>query len=537
MNRRSKIIVFVLFFALLWLPLIQRQTKWFREKELGGVYNKPVKPDFNFDTLLANKFQPDFEKYEDWNFGFRTFLIKIKNSINYLLFDELSVKDNIIGKDGLIFKISSIEQTLGMLYGEEKMYQETISKIKFMKDGIEHRGGHFLCIITPTKEKVLQDMLPSYYHDKYRLPNEYNTFIEGFKKSDIKFIDFFPYFKKLRDTCKYGVYPKSGFHWSMYSSSYAQDSLVSYLEHEMHRSFPKYRRTGFEISDTARESDNDFEPPLNLFFNLGQDQYVYPKYEMVKGTENNYKPRVLIIGDSYFWQLKAQHVLKDVFDERSNYWYYFGENSFPIGDVPGVPIKQLDRMREIQKADYVILMGNISTLDWFPYDVQNFYYDCIAKPGLVNSIKGAIKGSCPENELDFKARSICRDAKRTSLKAGNGRFVSAGGQEIEELMADRTSASDWEHFSFFRLDKERVAISSYKNLFLSAELGRSGEITSSREGVSDWEIFTVVNVDNSQIALKAANGKFLSMDENTGRLLARSGSIGRNERFITNFEK
>ncbi len=528
MERKFKIVLFVFLFALLWLPLIQEQTKWFTEPQLRGAFVKPAKPEFSLDSLSELKFQKKYEEYINADFGFRGLLVKSKNSLNHILFNELSVVDDIEGKDGLIFKISSIEQALGILYGPEEKYQQTLERIKFLKEGVENHGGHFLAIITPTKEKILPDFMPEHYRDKYRLPNEYNTFIEGFKREKIPFIDFTPYLKTMRDTSKYPVFNKTGVHWSMYAASFAQDSLLSYISKSLSKELPEYKRTGIEVSDTARESDNDFEPPLNLFYNIGQLKYFYPKLEMIASTTKNYRPKVIVIGDSFFWQLKAQRMLKNIFSEDSKFWFYFSNTSYPIGDVGGEPMSSIDRKKELETADYVIIMGNISTLDYFPYGVENYYYDSIAKPWLAESVKEYLKNSA---NSDYEAKRICRDKKTITITAANGKYVCAGGLEEKILVANRDKAADWEKFTLLQFGGDKVAIYSYKNLFLSVVPNNKAEIISAETRIGSSEIFTMVKPDNDFVVFKAANGKYLSLEVKSKQLFARGNSIGENEKF------
>src|ERR1700752_4240194 len=147
MRQRTKTFIFIFLFALLWIPLLQQFTKYFKEPQLNGAYIKPGLPDFSIDSLNTLRFKKDLEKYENSNLGFRAAAVKIKNTLNYLLFKELSVKNNFIGKDGYIFQTESTEQTLGISYGPKERYQAAIEETKFLKETLEQRGIHFLVVI------------------------------------------------------------------------------------------------------------------------------------------------------------------------------------------------------------------------------------------------------------------------------------------------------------------------------------------------------------------------------------------------------
>ncbi len=93
MLSKIKTILFILLLALFWLPLIQELTHWFNEPALTGAFVKPTKPVLSIDSLKALQFQKRFEDFENYNFGFRGALVKLKNSLEYILFGELNAID------------------------------------------------------------------------------------------------------------------------------------------------------------------------------------------------------------------------------------------------------------------------------------------------------------------------------------------------------------------------------------------------------------------------------------------------------------
>src|ERR1700758_5890373 len=99
MQQKLKIILFVFLFALLWLPFIQEQTNLFKESELKGAFVKPSFPKFSIDSLNKLSFQKQFEDFENYNFGFRGLMVKIRNSVNYILFKELGALDYVVGEN------------------------------------------------------------------------------------------------------------------------------------------------------------------------------------------------------------------------------------------------------------------------------------------------------------------------------------------------------------------------------------------------------------------------------------------------------
>lgn len=374
MNQAIKTILFFFLIGILWLPVFQESTGYFNETKLNGAYVDPAKPVFSWDSWTALDFQKKFEDFKNHHFGFRGFLVKMKNSMEYFLFGKINATDIIEGKKGYLFSYGSVNRYYGNLYNGEEKNSKTLEKIKFMKEGIEKKGKHFLCIIAPPKESVVPELLGDEYASMADKKTDCDDFIQGYRENNIPFIDFCSYFKAIKDTSSYPLFTKTGFHWSVYGASLAHDSLLKYIENLFGKDLPGYSRTGIEISDTARDSEADFEEPMNLLFKISDLRYYYPKFEMTTPSEGNFRPRVIIIGDSFFWQIKNLRLMMHVFSEDSRYWYYFSK-SFPLSDLAGSEMKDVDVMKEIESADLVILFSNISTMDDFPFGVADYYHE------------------------------------------------------------------------------------------------------------------------------------------------------------------
>ncbi|MGZ3862616.1 MAG: alginate O-acetyltransferase AlgX-related protein [Bacteroidia bacterium] len=546
MRQRPKIAVFVLLFGLLWLPILQEKSGYFNETPLKGAFVVPAKPEFSMDSLIELKFQKQFEDLINFDFGFRAFLVKLRNSANYVLFRELSNKDFICGKDNFIFDGNHIKYTLGMLYNGKEKNDQTVSKIKFLSDGLEKRGIKFLCLMVPSKEQMLNEYLPSYFRDISKRPTNFSDYKSGFENNKIPYLDLGKYLASKMGPDAYPFYTKTGSHWSMYGASFAEDTLVEYLQNVLEKKLPQYKRTGDEISDTARGDDKDFEGALNLLFSLKQDRYLYPKLEIVESTKKNFRPKVIIIGDSFVWQLKYQGMFKYLFSDDSKFWYYFNNISAPMGDQPMGSLKDLNIMKELESADVVILEGSPGTSDWYPFGLADYYYDNIAPAEIIECVKRNVAGNGPwiqnlrsqrppdmndEEMILAEVKRVCRDKEVISIKAANGKFICAGATEQKELLANRDAASDWETYNMLKLGNGMVAIYSYKNTFLSAELGQKNEITSTRNNIGDWEMFRVEGKGDGFVAFKASNGKYLSLDGKSLQIVASANSVGVNEKF------
>ncbi len=511
MGKIWKTILLGLLLAILWTPLLQRVSGIFNEARLKGAYIVPERPEFSVDSFLGGSFQKKYEAYENYSFGFRPFLIKLKNSLDFILYRDIDNTDLMAGKNDVLYSRGSADRTMwGKYYNGREINNNTLAKIKFLKEKVESGGGHLIALMVPSKESVMPEYLPSSYDHAKHENSDYEDFIAGYEREGISYIDLCSYFRKLYPQSKYPLFTKTGFHWSTYGASVAQDTILKYCQSLLTLPIPYYERKGVEFSDTARFADADFEDLMNLYFSIQQSKYVYPKLEIVKSSLSNHRPKVIIIGDSFFWQIKDLRKLVNIFSDDSKYWYYF-RKSFPLSDEAGSDMKFLDVVQELESADFVILESSMGTLGEFPFGVTEYFQEHF--------------------ENDKQMRSINGKREQFNLKAANGKFVCADISKNNIVIADREKAAGWETFSILLLPDNKCAIYTYENKYFSAELGGQGEITASRYKIAGWETFTMIKLDSNHVALRAANGKYLAMDEKSLRLFARADAIGKNEKF------
>lgn len=547
MTRLPKIILFFFIFVLC-VPLLQQELQFFSIKELNGAFVKPKEPELLIDSVASASYQKSAEDYLNTFFGFRESFVRMKNTIEYLLWKEIPVTDNIEGKDGFIFSKGSIRRTIGLDYNGAEKNRKTIERILFLNEGLKKHGSKLLVVFAPSKECVLTNNIPAFYSKQFKANTDYLDLTEGFKKQNIPLIDFCDYFRKINDTSRFPLFTKTGFHWSAYGASVAHDSLLKLIASMNDQPIPSCYMEGVEYSDTARWSDNDLEAPMNLLYKLDERKYVYPILKMDPATTNRRRPKVVAIGDSFFWQLKDQKMMMNIFTDNSAFWYYFAKTSFPIGDVPGVPLESIDVMQELESADVVLLIGSMGTLGNFPFGVTDYYYDRISSPEMTQSIADCInrntdwsqhlsqalgtKGKVSNEQAFDAAKAICRDKGYYNLVASNGLFVCEDPGLDNALIADKKAASTWEKFGLLKLDGDNVALLSFENKFLRPEPNGNHELKAKLGTLDESAIFTKFSLGNNKYAFRSSDGFYLSYDKKTGRLFANTQAIGPGESFL-----
>jgi hypothetical protein len=104
-----------------------------------------------------------------------------------------------------------------------------------------------------------------------------------------------------------------------------------------------------ELDTNYRESD---EKNLNLIFPIPNDAPKYWPDVTVDGGEGCRKPKVLFVGDSFIWDLETYLPWKEIMDDVE-IWFY-NESAFVGFEKEYHPVTEINRLRSILNADYVV---------------------------------------------------------------------------------------------------------------------------------------------------------------------------------------
>jgi len=107
---------------------------------------------------------------------------------------------------------------------------------------------------------------------------------------------------------------------------------------------------GEKYLDKNRHPDDDLEQLLNLTFPIKPNKNYYADVSVIQDT-TAIKPKLITIGDSYFWTISYNIPLEELFTEYP-YWYY---NSSIYFDKRYRSTKDIDFCEELMSADYIML--------------------------------------------------------------------------------------------------------------------------------------------------------------------------------------
>ena len=388
MNRRTQTILFALTALLLLAPAIQQQTGLFKFKELSGVVDSSPKPEWSWHNFIDGGLQDSTEAYLQQNFGFREPLTRLHNQLRWSLFRYSQVEEDkriVITPDNWIFEPWTVEEYYqSRVYYDnvdysEKLYndfEDEAQRLLELQQLLEPYGTHLFVALIPGKELVCSEHMPKntqYFLDKKT--TAYDFYRTRFKELGVNHIDLGEWFVQMKDTVSYPLFPQTGTHWSNLAAIHSADTLIRYMEWLSDTNMVNIRTGG--VYQRTLAPDADLESLMNLIWPIQKaPNFLTTAYYDFDTTA--WRPRLLTIGDSFYWNILNFAPVWNVFTGVP-YWYYCSTAYFndPDGNVTK-KVSDLDMLQEVIKADFVMLSYSTTTL----YKMSNGF-----SQSLLNQLK------------------------------------------------------------------------------------------------------------------------------------------------------
>ncbi len=357
-------IAFGLLFFILWVPFLGKFVVFPNLPGLKGYVPLPAKIAFNWDSYSTQKYQENREKHLKRELKSARFFIPFNNQYKYWLFGKLNAQSSFEGKDDYLFINSYYEEYVGTRFIGEEEIKKRVGNIKEFSDSLSQYGVRFLFVINPGKVRTMNEFLPeSMKPDTLSTQTNYHYFKKEILAQGMPLLDNSLMFEHLCGKTPYPIYSKGGIHWSDYGSYIALDSTIAFMETVLDTQIMRPIRKDTVITNIPRKVDNDIGDAFNLLFNqekYEQEQLAY--FNLRTDTMGSqYRPNVLVISDSYYWNWYGNKVQKKLFGDLSEFWYY-NQTIWPKRAEKNV-IEIKDMKGRLQEKDLVIFMiteGNLS---------------------------------------------------------------------------------------------------------------------------------------------------------------------------------
>ena len=363
MKNRKKydLVLFAILAVLAFLPMLQGWFHWFSMKPLNGVTEATEKPAFELDAYRSGTYAKEAEAYTSQHFGFREPIIRLYNQYLWTCYHKTYAQDVVGGKEGWLFYPQSVRD----YYGQELMrwhvsldeaHEKFDHEVKYMnwaRSILKENGVDLLVFMAPEKGFLYPEFLPDGEKDTTTF-NACDYFAQRFEETDFPCIEMTRWFQQIKDTVDYPLIPQAGAHW-IFPATYAVDSLTRLMGELKGIELPKIKiGEAYHTRDAEHEYDDDLELLLNLAFSM-RHQYGYcPRHKVsIEQDSATVKPKVLFIGNSYFWSMNLFAPFDEMF-ETTEFWYYFSTAYSGDSLTETTSVSQLDFVEKLLDFDYVV---------------------------------------------------------------------------------------------------------------------------------------------------------------------------------------
>ena len=363
MEKKPKydLVLCILLMVMGFLPMLQGRFQLFSMEPLNGVTKELAKPEFGFEAYRSGTYAKEAEAYTSQHIGFREPIIRLYNQYLWNFYHKTYAHDVVAGKKGWLYYPQSVRD----YYGQELLrwhpsteearekFDQEVKYLNWARSILKENGVDLLVFMAPEKSFLYPEFLPDGEKDTTTF-NACDYFAQRFDETGFPYIEMTRWFQQIKDTIDYPLIPQAGAHW-IFPSVYAVDSLSHLMEELKGVKLPKIKiGETYPIRDRDHDYDNDLELLLNLAFPMRHQYGYYPRHNVsIEHDSTTVTPKVLFIGNSYFWSMNNFVPFQEMF-ENTEFWFYASTAYYGEDLDQTVSVTQLDLVEKLLDFDYVV---------------------------------------------------------------------------------------------------------------------------------------------------------------------------------------
>lgn len=444
MKNKIYVILCLLTLGLFVLITVQEQTHFIEVKPLNGVLYEPEKKPIAIAYMIDGSYQQSLETYLRYNFGFRELFIKSYNQYIWDFYHKTLNYTICIGKDNWLYGLDEVVN-----YYQSSVYSYTQScaemqhkcdleaqRLYKVQHILDEYGNFIFLSMLPTKTFLYPEYMPE--NPGLTMPpfHAYQYYPKLFDSLGVNYINVMEIFQDWKDKVDFPLYPKTGKHWSYIASGYAFDTIERYIEHEGHMNLRNYKMGGKYRGETEYP-DNDLESLMNLWRPIRPNQNYYAT-PVLDDDSTAFKPTIIVVGDSYFWNLTRSVPLGFVF---SNYYYWYYNSS----------VYYNPKYDHTSDADmlYEILNAKVIDLSYSPEQLYVFSNDFLSKALLylthddaeidstVATIAATVEKETEDERMEEARKTLFSEPERYFPDLATDSVPVTRNSRIPEILAAR----------------------------------------------------------------------------------------------------
>ncbi len=357
----TKYTLLTILLMLMVAPSLQSELEFVQSKPLNGAYTFAASPVFSPESWLNGAFQDQYQRHMQDSAGFKPDWVRLHNQLDHSIFSVPHPSTVIRGKRGNYFTHEYITASLGYDHLNRGLIDQRVMKLrKLQQFFLDEKGIFLLVIVAPDKVLFYPEDIPDRFTRRKPGISGRDYLVKACAGNGINFIDFNPWFRQMKDTSRWLLFPATGVHWSVYGSVLAADSAIRYLEQHLGRPMPGLHIDRIEMAEKPRQFDDDVNETMNLVWDVGHPPLAYPVFHNDSSniTDQKQSPgnkvKALFIGDSFYWAWYDLGIIGQVFD-KMEFWYYDRE-VYPEKFTQQKFTTDVDLRESVERQDVIVLL-------------------------------------------------------------------------------------------------------------------------------------------------------------------------------------
>lgn len=348
--------IFLLAAALLpamYIPHLQERHLLPQTADLQGAELRAEWPGWTVDKWLQGKYQAAMTDYVRQYPPVRSLLVRWKNQIAFDLFRISPNSRTVIGKKGQLFDTGYLNAYLGKSYIGDDAWDECSAHFYTLQDYLRQQEKALLVLLPPGTPTVAPTLLPDRYQAYPIDSTNRQVFIERLQQEHIPHIAF-EHFRYDPEAGPFRIAPKENLHWSHYAAAIAMDSAMRRMENLLGFATPQLDADSLQSYEGSRTIGREMLGTLNLYREPAGELLAIPRL-VPREDSTTRRPKVLVLGDSYY-ELQFHLGMTDgLFDTSSRYWHYF-EQEVSHGPPYKAPVnREPERLLQAIEACDIVL--------------------------------------------------------------------------------------------------------------------------------------------------------------------------------------
>lgn len=335
-----------------------------KEVPLSGAEFVPDAKSLNLEYWMEGEYQRITDARIAKTFAFRSAFVRLFNQLRYTVFGEHTPLIT-MGKDGYLFETSYRASICGMDFLGDDEIQKKIDSLDVFRNRLLAKNIKLVILIAPNKWRTLKSKVQ--WNCKPAQTN-YKALVSELKHRGYAVADAIELFRYEQENDPvFPLHSKQGTHWSVYGAARSAQYLQMVCKQEG-INLLDFEIREMDIDQKPRYTDRDLHDLLNIMTGPESEALAYPKITF----ESGFKPRVTVVGDSYYFTYFYLNLHRELFSMDSKFFYY---NRSMIHHDVNQRLELTDEIRasEIAASDLVLLVMSEPSLKWFGYGILDDY--------------------------------------------------------------------------------------------------------------------------------------------------------------------